>query len=225
MGEEGELRPGHPLISAGEGEQAELEGAMHPFEQRLGILEVVQARQTAPLHQILEEVLGRGVGRDASGQDHAHAAVLVHQSAAALGEHCVGVDVAAPGQRVTSRDPQQVRFAGGATQRTQVRVVQRRVGNLEGLNEALAGGRVGRGGNLRISDGKELLFLQLDAFPWRVTEHHVEAAAPARTIGWSAGAEQMWELKVPVEEPILGGESLQSGQRGLGQRLTAREGP
>ena len=95
---------------------------------------------------------------------------------------------------------------------------------MQPVDQALASSSTRRA-DLRGPDRKELLFLQLDELPRRVAENDVEAAAPAGSIGWSGGAEQVRELEVPVEEPILGGESLQSGQRGLGQRLAAREGP
>ena len=59
MCEEGELCLRHGTVTAGEGEQAELEAAMNAFEDRCGILEVEETRQSRCTHDIGEENVSR----------------------------------------------------------------------------------------------------------------------------------------------------------------------
>jgi hypothetical protein len=61
--------------------------------------------------------------------------------------------------------------------------------------------------------GKPLLLLQLDALPGRIAEDHIEAPVPAMCLVVRRGvpggdAKDVGKLQVPMEELILGRESL-----------------
>ena len=66
--------------------------------------------------------------------------------------------------------------------------------------------------DLRVARSEELLLLEFDPLPRRVADHAGEAAGPAS--GWVdaggavADAEDVRELDVPVEEPVLAGQSV-----------------
>src|SRR5690606_26402145 len=65
VGEEGEVGRLYPALAPREREQAELETTIHRWEQRLTVLEVVQADERALLDQVAEERRGGCVGGDA----------------------------------------------------------------------------------------------------------------------------------------------------------------
>src|SRR5680860_1382655 len=64
---------------------------------------------------------------------------------------------------------------------------------------------VGRGGDVGVAGREELLFLEFHAFPRWVAERGAKAAGPAGgRVGGSLGnIEDVGELQVPVEEPVL----------------------
>jgi len=74
-------------------------------------------------------------------------------------------------------------------------------------DEPITGGLVRCLGDPLVPCREELLLLEFDALPWRVAEYAVEAAGPTG-FRVDAGAvrrhpEDLRELQVPVEEPIL----------------------
>ncbi len=80
----------------------------------------------------------------------------------------------------------------------------------KGGDQLLAGRGVRGVRNLRLTGGKELLFLQLDPLPGRIADDAGETTCPGGgrgdVFGAVADAEDVWELDVPVEEAVLAGE-------------------
>ena len=133
-----------------------------------------------------------------------------------LGEDGVGVDVTSSGQRIAAGVAEQVTPAIGLAQFTVELLIERSLGCVfaggEFLDQLLAGCRVGCVGDLGGTGGEELLFLQLDPLPGRVSDDAGEATVPAGLrvgiAGGIAGAEDVRELDVPVEEAVLAGDPL-----------------
>ncbi len=77
----------------------------------------------------------------------------------------------------------------------------------------------GGAGNLGASLGKELLLLELDAFPRRIPQHHVETAV-------SRDRKHLRELDVPVEEAVLRRQPVDLRERRLADAgRVARDAP
>ena len=74
---------------------------------RLRFSKVKQADQRSFFDHVLEERLGRIVGRDTGGQNAAGATAIVHDAPHRLAEHRIEVDVAAPAERVAAGVPEQ----------------------------------------------------------------------------------------------------------------------
>ena len=175
--------------------------AVNARKKILLVLEVEQAHKRLLLHHVLEEELGGVVGGDAGGQDAADAAPVVQQAAHALGEDGIDVDVAPAAERVATAVAQEVAFALGLARVFEELPIEAGVAALERLDQPLAGGSVGRVGDLGAALGKPLLLLELHALPRRIAEHAVEAAL----------GEHLREGQVPVEELVLARKALDLG--------------
>jgi hypothetical protein len=102
-GEAGRLR----MLALGQRQQAELITPMHTGKDRLPVLEVEQADQGA-LDERLEQHLGGVVGGDVARHDQPGAATGGQELPGQLGEHLVGVEVAASAERETAALPAEV---------------------------------------------------------------------------------------------------------------------
>ena len=205
-------------------EYAEWFSLVRIFEPFSHFIETVQCSQLVPRHQIGEEGAGRAVRRDpcwhndtrpprwrraytASIGDDLRDAPLrfpflwsPRQPGKELGKQRVGVHVARTGQREApglahEYVPGLGRTLGGFELFRQPRLRCSRVGHLERLDQLVTLGLIGRGRDLAVANGKELLFLQLDPLPRRVAYHCIEAAP--RHDGR--------ELQGPVEDAVCRG--------------------
>src|SRR5712692_428567 len=78
----------------------------------------------------------------------------------------------------------------------------------QGSDHAAALCGIGGAGNIRSLLGKPFFLLNLDALPWWVAQHHVEASRPARLLvsrkfAFCWYTEYVREGQVPVEEAVL----------------------
>src|SRR5690606_40503340 len=89
-------------VRMADGEEAELDTAVHRREQPLAVLEVEQGHQTLRLYHVAKEPLRRIIGGDARGEHQAGAAGWRSQAIGRLCKEGVGIYVANAGQRVPS---------------------------------------------------------------------------------------------------------------------------
>ena len=219
MGEEREFGAvGSRLLAVTAGEQAELHSAVDIGEEAASVLEIEEAGQQFRLRDILEEVLGRVVGRDPGGEHASRAAALVEHVPHRLGENCIGVDVASRAQGEAAGVAQQVAPAVGLAESFEVCLVKFGIVVLQRPDHPFAGGRVGGVRDLGTSLGEPFLLLELYSLPGGVPEDAVEAAF----------VEDFGEGEVPVEELVVAGELFDFvalfGGQGLGVGLESSQG-
>ncbi len=99
------------LGAACDGEQTELEAAVHADEDRRRVLEVVQGSQGPGGHEVLEEVLGGRIGGDARRDDDPGASVRTSQSPEQFGEDRICLDPTPSGEREATRSSGKVTHA------------------------------------------------------------------------------------------------------------------
>ncbi|MEW6105199.1 MAG: hypothetical protein AB1563_02400 [Bacillota bacterium] len=174
MAEKGEFGHARGTVGAGEGEDAEFLAAVHSREELPPVLEIVQACQLLPLHQVPEEVLGGGVGGDPRGKHRAHTPGHRDKRAHDLGEDRIGVDVAPSCQGKTAAVTEELACGLRRAQCGHVFGVQLRVCPGQLANELGTPGLGGCGSDAPIPDGKKFPLLQLDTLPRRVADHRVE---------------------------------------------------
>jgi hypothetical protein len=135
----------------------------------------------------------------------------------------IQVDIAPPGQRVVARFPHEEALQFRLLLLRAELTPEGGIGLGKALDEPLAGGRIGRAGDLGVSYGEELVLLELDALPGRVHDHGVEAPAPL--------LEHVRELQFPVEKAFLipqfpnGARPVLQPLRGHDEALAPREVP
>ena len=167
---------------AGQRDETEFVRAVDTRKHSFPVLEVEQAHQPPPRHEMLEERPGRVVGGDAGRHDEPGAPRWVQQTQHELGEHGVGVHVARSRERETAARPRELAGRFGFPLRLlelpeQSLVGRRRVFRLDQPPDHPPPRRlVRRGGNARSADFEELLLMQLEPPPRRVPQHDVEAA-------------------------------------------------
>ncbi len=175
-------------------QQAELIGAVDPFEQALRVFEVVEASDTTS-GELPEERFRRVVRGDPGRAEDPGLAAPVDEVAEQLREDDVIVHVARAAERETSALAQIERRALREGARLFIHQAESRVVALHLLDEALAGGGVRGVRNFGRAGGEELLIAELHLLPGRVAEHAVEAALPL--------IEHLGELELPVERAHL----------------------
>src|SRR5699024_7904802 len=154
---------------------------MHPCEQRCCVLEIVESSDGTVLHQVLEEVLSGGVGSDPCVDNDTHSSSRPGQRAVQLGEHRVDVDVTTSGEWVTPTKAQELTlalclslgFLDLGVERLALRIL------FQSLDEPLTCSRVRGLCDLCVPLGEDLLFLEFDPLPRRVSDHAVEPSGPS----------------------------------------------
>src|SRR5690606_13510055 len=119
-----------------------------------------------------EEEFCRVVRGDPRRHDHADSSGRRDRVPHQLREDGIRVDAAATAQRESATAGKEMAVCLVASYGDLVLAIEDWVRRCKGLNEALAPSPR-RVRDRRISDGKELLFLELDLVPRRVAENHV----------------------------------------------------
>ena len=196
--------------AAGKRQETELDSVVRPSGRRTPRSRSSNRETSAALvDDVLEEVLRRVVGRDAGRDDARRLARRSDRVAHQLGEDRVGVDVAAPAERVAAAR----RGRGGSRPpprawRPRTRRAGPRSSSASALISRSRAALFGAVGDLGRPGGEELLLLELDALPRRVAEHDIEPAAlPDRG-----------ERDVPVQERVRLSRLPHDRQLGVGQR-------
>src|SRR5579863_9173437 len=128
-------------------QDTEFEPPVNIGEYKLAVLEIVKCDQRLFLHQIIEEMLRRVIGGDATWNKQSHAALRRDYFPGQFCEQHVGVHVASPREWVISAgaDAREHLFSGGF--RGLVALPQFRILRLDLRNELPAVGRVDGGGD------------------------------------------------------------------------------
>ena len=197
------------MLPSSNGEETEFHATVHFGKEAPAVLEVEQANEAVGLHHVPEKELRCIVGGDPALKHATGPAVVVHETPDYFGEDGVEVDVATAAEWVSPAVPQESTVAVGVSEGGSEAPVQRGIfrGQRPDLLLALCG--VGGVGDRAVAASEELLLLELDTLPGRITEHYVEPAGICAAV-----VEHLGELQRPVEEPVLIGERDGCVERG-----------
>ena len=168
-----------------------------------------------------KECLRCVVGGDARRHEETRAASGGKQPEFEFREHGERVDVADAAERIAAALPHELagslRFAECVAPFGPERRVRRR----QGGDEFLAGGGVGRAGDLGGPRREKLLLLKFHAFPHGISQDAVESAGPAIRVRGFGGrcTKNVGELEVPMKKLVLLGEPLDLFKHPGGERV------
>ena len=217
--EEGAARLRKGPLRPAKHQRAELEAGMDIGKKHLLVLEVEQGAEPAGGRDALEKRRRAFVRRNAAGRQQGHQPIRPHQALRALDKQAVEVDIAAAQQRIVARFGQHPGMGLGTLHGALIVGPQRRLFTLQLGDQALAVGRTRLVGNRRLTLGKPLHLLQLDAVPGRVAQHHIKAAA-------AIGRKHRGEGRPPVEKIFTPGQLAAARHQCIGlarARAAARQ--